>query len=102
MPSKSSANTLSQNIPVDQGSARASVQDLQCADWRDRALFRGEDRCVIAKYASMLSKGLWSCVVKLAQRLTLRCYSDFETSHEVFRKAMPNGFSWEVLKVYSG
>jgi len=28
--------------------------------------------------------------------------SDFETSHEVFRKAMPEGFAWEVLDVYSG
>ncbi|KAH9567311.1 hypothetical protein CY35_03G023100 [Sphagnum magellanicum] len=28
--------------------------------------------------------------------------TDFETSHEVFRKAMPEGFAWEVLDVYSG
>lgn len=26
----------------------------------------------------------------------------FEESHECFRKAMPGGFSWEVLEVYSG
>lgn len=26
----------------------------------------------------------------------------FETSHDVFRAAFPNGFAWEVLEVYSG
>lgn len=29
-------------------------------------------------------------------------HTSFDESHEVFRKAMPGGFSWEVTEVYSG
>lgn len=28
--------------------------------------------------------------------------SGFKDSHDTFRKAMPMGFSWEVLQVWSG
>ena len=26
----------------------------------------------------------------------------FESSHDLFRRAFPRGFAWEILKVYSG
>ena len=29
-------------------------------------------------------------------------HTSFEESHDVFRRAMPGGFSWEVTEVYSG
>lgn len=29
-------------------------------------------------------------------------HTSFEESHDVFRRAMPGGFAWEVTEVYSG